>query len=61
MDEWNQMEAEAVGNRYRVWFNGVFVMDYELEEANINGPIGIQLHQNRNMEILYKDIDIASY
>ena len=61
MDEWNHMEAEAVGNRYRVWFNGVFVMDYKLEEANIKGPVGIQLHSNRNMEILYKDIDIASY
>jgi len=61
MDEWNHMEAEAVGNRYRVWFNGVFVLDYELEEANMIGPIGIQLHSNRNMEMLYKDIDIASY
>ena len=36
MDDWNYMEAEAVGNRYRVWFNGVFVMDYKLEEANMN-------------------------
>ena len=55
------MEAEAFGDRYRVWFNGVFVMDYKLEEANIQGPVGIQLHSNRNMEILYKDIDIARY
>jgi hypothetical protein len=58
---WNHMEAEAFGDRYRVWFNGVFVMDYKLEEANIQGPVGIQLHSNRNMEILYKDIDIAHY
>ena len=61
MDDWNQMEAEAIDNRYRVWFNGVFVMDYKLEEGNLNGPVGIQLHSNRNMEILYKDIDIASF
>jgi len=27
----------------------------------MNGPVGIQLHSNRNMEMLYKDIDIASY
>ena len=38
----NQMEAEAVGNRYRVWFNGVFVMDYELEEANINDMYDVE-------------------
>jgi len=61
MEEWNDMEAEAVGNIYRVWFNGVFVMDYKLEEANLNGPVGIQLHSNKNMEILFKDIDIARY
>ncbi|MEC8547247.1 MAG: DUF6807 family protein [Bacteroidota bacterium] len=61
MNDWNQMEAEAIENKYRVWFNGVFVMDYELEEGNLNGPVGIQLHSNRNMEILYKDIDIASF
>ena len=61
MEGWNHMEAEAFGDRYRVWFNGVFVMDYKLEEANIQGPVGIQLHSNRNMEILYKDIDIARY
>ena len=61
MDDWNLMEAEAIGNDYRVWFNGIFVMDYKLEQANLKGPVGIQLHSKRNMEILYKDIDIASY
>ena len=60
-DDWNKMEAEAIGNRYRVWLNGKQVMDYTLEEANLTGPVGIQLHAKRDMEIWYKSIDIASF
>ena len=61
MNDWNNMVAEAVGNRYRVWLNGDQVMDYTFEDANLLGPVGIQLHSKRNMEIWYKSIDIASY
>jgi hypothetical protein len=32
-----------------------------LEDANLKGPVGIQLHSNRQMEIWYKSIDIASF
>ncbi|MEC7069133.1 MAG: DUF6807 family protein [Bacteroidota bacterium] len=60
-NDWNKMEAEAIGNRYRVWLNGKQVMDYTMEDANLSGPIGIQLHANRDMEIWYKSIDIASF
>jgi hypothetical protein len=55
------MVAEAIGNRYRVWLNGEQVMDYTMEDANLNGPVGIQLHSKREMEIWYKSIDIASF
>jgi len=58
---WNKMEAEAIGNRYRVWLNGKQVMDYSMENANLSGPVGLQLHGNRDMEIWYKSIDIASF
>ena len=60
-DDWNKMEAEAIGNRYRVWLNGKQVMDYTMKNANLYGPIGIQLHSKREMEIWYKSIDIASF
>lgn len=60
-NDWNKMEAEAIGNRYRVWLNDKQVMDYTLEEANLIGPVGIQLHSKRDMEIWYKSIDIASF
>ena len=60
-DDWNNMEVETIGNRYRVWLNGQQVMDYILEDANLTGPVGLQLHGNRTMEIWYKSIDIASF
>lgn len=60
-DDWNNMEAEAIGNRYRVWFNGKQVMDYTLDDANLVGPVGIQLHPKRDMEIWFKSIDVASF
>ena len=61
MNEWNLMETESIGNRYRVWLNGEQVMDYTFEEANLKGPVGIQLHSGREMEIWYKDIEIAEF
>ena len=59
MNDWNTIEAQAIGNNYKVWINEEYVMDYDLENANLNGPIGIQLHPNREMEIWFKDISIA--
>jgi len=61
MDEWNNMETESIGNRYRVWLNGEQVMDYTYEDANLKGPVGIQLHSGREMEIWYKDVEIAEF
>ena len=39
MNDWNNMIAEAIGNRYRVWLNGEQVMDYTMEDANLMGPV----------------------
>ena len=61
MNDWNNMVAEAIGDRYRVWLNGEQVMDYTMEDANFTGPVGIQLHSKRQMEIWYRSIDIASF
>lgn len=59
MDDWNTIKAMAVGNTYTVWLNGKKVMDYTLENANLNGPIGIQLHPGRDMSIQFKNILVA--
>ncbi len=58
-NEWNTIKAMAVGNTYKVWLNGKEVMNYTLEDANLKGPIGIQLHPNRDMSIQFKNVVIA--
>ena len=59
MNDWNTMKAIARGNTYKVWLNGKEVMNYTLENANLKGPIGIQLHPNRDMTIQFKNIVVA--
>tara|TARA_S200000501_G_scaffold377995_1_gene438554 strand:- start:1820 stop:2416 length:597 start_codon:yes stop_codon:yes gene_type:complete len=53
---WNTLEVRAEKNRYQTWLNGVKVLDYLLENANLEGPIGLQLHPKREMSINFKNI-----
>ncbi len=59
MKEWNTIKAMAIGTTYKVWLNGTEVMNYTLDDANLEGPIGIQLHPNREMSIQFRDISVA--
>lgn len=56
MEDWNTIKAMTIGNTYKVWLNGKEVMNYTLENANLEGPIGIQLHPGRDMTIQFKNI-----
>ena len=60
-EDWNTNRAMAKGETYTVWLNGIEVMAYTLEGANLNGPIGLQLHPNRDMTIQFRDIKVASF
>ena len=59
LDDWNEMTIVAKGNNYTTWLNGQHVMTYNSESAGEQGPVGIQLHGNREMEIWYRDIRMA--
>ena len=59
LDDWNEMTIIAKGNNYTTWLNGQHVMTYNSESAGERGPVGIQLHGNREMEIWYQDIRMA--
>jgi len=59
MDDWNTLKAKAEGNKYTAWLNGKEVMSYTLENANLNGPIGLQLHPGRDMTIQFRNISTA--
>lgn len=53
---WNTIKALTIDNTYTVWLNGVEIMNYELENANLNGPIGIQLHPGNEMSVQFRNI-----
>lgn len=59
LDDWNTIKAMTMGNTYKVWLNGVEVMNYTLENANLKGPIGIQLHPGKEMTVQFKNISVA--
>ena len=55
---WNTMLIKAVKNHYEVWLNGEGVLDYTLDNASLQGPVGLQLHPGRTMDIMFKEIYI---
>ncbi|MDF1786634.1 MAG: DUF1080 domain-containing protein [Verrucomicrobiales bacterium] len=58
-NDWNHMKIEVKGNTYRTWLNGTYVMTYTSESAVEKGPLGIQLHGNRDMAIDYRNLKAA--
>ncbi len=59
LDDWNEMTIVAKGKNYSVWLNGRWVMSYDSDSAIEKGPLGIQLHGNRDMSCQYRNIRIA--
>lgn len=59
LDDWNAIKIKAKGNTYTAWLNGEKVMTYKSETAIEKGPIGLQLHPNRDMSIRFKKIKIG--
>ncbi|MCB0610017.1 MAG: DUF1080 domain-containing protein, partial [Lewinella sp.] len=58
-DDWNTLRAEAKGNVYTAWLNGEKVMTYTLENAKLEGPVGLQLHPGKEMSIDFRNILMA--
>ena len=52
--DWNQMTIICEGPRYRVNLAGNEILDYQSPRAIPKGPIGIQLHGNRDMKIDFR-------
>jgi hypothetical protein len=55
---WNTMTIIAEKNNYKVWLNNQMVLNYTLENASLEGPVGLQLHPGRTMEIEFREIFI---
>ena len=58
--EWNAMTIVAIESTYSIWLNGHHVNTYQSETAVAKGPLGIQLHPNRDMEIAFRNLKAAS-
>lgn len=58
-DDWNTVRIQAVGNVYTVTLNGKQVLEYPSLTAAEKGPLGLQIHPNRDMQIYFKNILIA--
>ena len=58
-DDWNTVRIQAVGNVYTVTLNGKQVLEYPSLTAAEKGPLGLQIHPDRDMQISFKNILIA--
>ena len=59
MDDWNQMRIEVRGTEYVVSLNGKKVMTYKSESGKAKGPIGLQLHGDRDMAIDFRNLKVG--
>lgn len=56
---WNKMKISTIDKVSTVWLNGKKVMTYQAEKMAAKGPIGLQLHGNREMAIEFRKIKAA--
>ena len=57
--DWNHMRIEVPGMEYACWLNGKKVMTYTSDTGLPKGPIGLQMHGDRDMAIDYRNINLA--
>ena len=57
--DWNSVKVKAVGSKYIVWLNGEKVMTYDSDTAVEEGPVGLQVHPGKKMQISFKNIKVA--
>lgn len=59
MDGWNTIKVRAENSVYTVWLNGEKTVTFDSDTAIEKGPVGLQLHPGRNMQIEFKNILFA--
>ncbi|MGD1979499.1 MAG: DUF1080 domain-containing protein [Akkermansiaceae bacterium] len=57
--DWNVLKIEVKGDTYKTWLNGVEGITYTSKTAIEKGPLGLQLHGNRDMAIAFRNIKIT--
>jgi len=54
--EWNLLRIVLNGKRIQTFLNGEAMVDYESVAIKESGPIGLQLHGNRQMKVAFRNI-----
>jgi len=54
--KWNKLRIVARGQRIRTFLNGEPAVDYKAKTLPEKGPIGLQLHPNIHIKVLFSDI-----
>ena len=54
--DWNTLRINVSGGKYDISLNGQHVLTFESGEYEDKGPIGLQLHPNREMSIAFRNI-----
>ena len=57
--DWNVLKIEVKGDTYRTWLNGIEGITYTSQTATKKGPLGLQLHGNRNMAISFRKLRVT--
>lgn len=57
--EWNHMRVVVKGTTYDIWLNGQHVLTFNDENVPAQGPIGLQLHGNKNMRVDFRNLRAA--
>lgn len=55
---WNTLKVEVVGSSYTTWLNGEKIMTYDSNTIVPAGPIGLQVHPGREMEVSFRNISL---
>ncbi|HLX60929.1 MAG TPA: DUF1080 domain-containing protein [Planctomycetota bacterium] len=56
VDDWNKIRIDARGPKYKIWLNGTLVNEYESNEFNEPGPIGLQIHGGLIMKVEFRNV-----
>jgi hypothetical protein len=54
--EWNHMRVIVKGPTYDIWLNGKHVLTFKAEDVPARGPIGLQLHGNKDMRVDFRNL-----
>ena len=56
--KWNDLRIVLKGKQVQTFLNGEPMVEYECVTLKDKGPIGLQLHGNRTMKVLFKNIQV---